>query len=78
MSRTLRVFVNAQPVDVPEGATALDCVKRWRPDEADAVAAGRRIITDSRGLPVDGASGVSAGSIFRTATNRSRDATGDG
>lgn len=72
----LRVFVNAAPVDVPPGATALDCIRRWRADEADAVAEGRRLITDSRGLPLPADSPVSAGSIFRTIANRRERADG--
>ena len=67
---TIRVFVNAAPVDVPRGATAIDCVRVWNPAEADAVAAGKRAITDSRGLEVDAASATAAGSIFRTVSKR--------
>ena len=71
MSLALRVFVNATAVDVDAGATALDCVRSWRSDEADAVASGTRIITDSRGLPIPSDSAARAGSIYRTITNRS-------
>lgn len=70
MTTTLRVFVNAAPVDVGAGATALDCVRRWRGDEADAIAAGKRVITDSRGLPISSDSPAHAGSIYRTVPNR--------
>lgn len=77
MTQTLRVYVNATPVDVSAGATALDCVRVWRPDEADAVASGRRLITDSRGLPVAGDSAAQAGSIYRTVANRTTDARAD-
>lgn len=66
----IRAFVNASAVDVATGATALDCVRQWRTEEADAVAAGRRIITDSRGLPIPSDSPARAGSIFRTVSNR--------
>lgn len=64
-SRSLRVFVNATGVDVPAGARALDAVRQWNVDEADRVARGERIITDSRGLPIAADVTVSAGSIFR-------------
>jgi hypothetical protein len=67
---SLRVFVNAAPVDVETGATALDCVRAWRPDEGDAVKTGSRIITDSRGLPIAMESVAKAGSIYRTVSNR--------
>ena len=66
------MFVNAAPVDANEGATALECVRAWRPEEADAVAAGSRLITDSRGLPIAADSRASAGSIYRTVANRGR------
>jgi hypothetical protein len=77
MTRTLRVYVNAVAVDVSEGATAIDCVRRWRADEADAVNDGGRLITDSRGLPIPGDSPAQAGSIYRTVSNRSSDRRGD-
>jgi len=67
---TLRVFVNASPVDVARGATALDCVRAWRVDEADAVQAGKRSITDSRGLAIPPATAAQAGSIYRTVSAR--------
>ena len=69
----LRVFVNATPVDVGDGSTALDCVRQWRAAEADAVTAGRRVITDSRGLPVGSDTTAHAGSIYRTVPDRSTD-----
>lgn len=67
---TIRVFVNAAPVDVPKGATALDCVRVWNASEADAIADGTRAITDSRGLEVTPGSLTQAGSIFRTVSKR--------
>ena len=66
----IRVFVNATAVDVEEGSTAIDCVRRWRDEEADAVIAGARVIMDSRGLPVAWDSSAPAGAIYRTAPNR--------
>ena len=71
MTDTIRVFVNAKPVDIAAGATALDCVRAWQADEAQAVTSGRRLITDSRGLPIADSSPARAGSIYRTVSNRS-------
>ena len=68
--RKVRVFVNAVGVDVPAGSTALDAVRAWNPDAAGEVSAGARLITDSRGLPIDATTPVSAGSIFRLVANR--------
>ena len=67
---TLRVFVNATAVDVARGATALDCVRAWRADEGEAVQAGRRAITDSRGLAIPSTATAQAGSIYRTVSAR--------
>jgi hypothetical protein len=77
MTRTLRVYVNATGIDVNEGSTALDCVRTWRADEAEEVARGRHMITDSRGLPIDALSMAQAGSIYRTVINRTTSARTD-
>jgi len=68
----IRVFVNASGVDVPPGATALDAVRAFDAAAADEVTGGTRLITDSRGLPIDGASPMSAGSILRLIAKRDR------
>ena len=67
---TIRVFVNSRSVDVPPGATALDCVRLLATDEAASVESGKRLITDSRGLPIANGSIAQAGSIYRTVSNR--------
>jgi hypothetical protein len=65
----LRAFVNERGVGVPPGATALDAVRAF--DRlggtalADDVAAGRRALVDSRGLPVDAATPAHGGAIYR-------------
>lgn len=70
--RMVRVFVNAAGVDVPAGSTALDAVRSWNADAASEVAAGARLITDSRGLPIDADTAVVGGSIFRLIPKRDR------
>jgi hypothetical protein len=77
VTNTIRVFVNASPLDVSAGSTALDCVRAWKADEGDAVSAGRRLITDSRGLPLPSDSPARAGSIYRTVSNRASDKSPD-
>jgi len=72
-TRMVRVFVNATAVDVAAGSTALDAVRAWNSSAADEVSAGTRIITDSRGLPLDAAAPMSAGSILRLTPKRDRD-----
>jgi len=71
-TKNVRVFVNSSAVDIPAGSTALDAVRSWNHDAADEVRADRRVITDSRGLPIDPATTVSAGSIFRLVAKRER------
>jgi hypothetical protein len=73
MAQRVRVFVNATPVDVDAGASALECVRAWRAEEADAVEAGKRRITDSRGLAIAGSSTAQAGSIYRTVSSKGSD-----
>lgn len=68
----VRVFVNAAGVDVPPGATALDAVRAWNTDAAREVTDGARLITDSRGLPIEASTPVNAGSILRLIANRGR------
>ena len=75
--RLFRVFVNAAGVDVPSGTTALDAVRAWDAAAAAEVVGGRRLITDSRGLPLDASSVMSAGSIIRLVANRDRAAADD-
>lgn len=72
MPDMVRVFVDGTAVQVPRGATALDAVRAADPAAADAVRAGGKLVTDSRGLPTDPEQPVSAGSIFRLVPRRDR------
>lgn len=67
---TVRVFVNERGVSVAVGASALDAVRALSPDDADAIAAGRRRLTDSRGLPVDAGESLVNGAIYRVVAVR--------
>jgi hypothetical protein len=78
MGETVRVFVDARGIDVPAGATALDAVRLADAALADDVQHERRVITDSRGLPVDGNPPVVAGAIFRVIARRARTTSDDG
>jgi hypothetical protein len=53
-------------MEVPRESTALEAIALADRAEAEAVVAGRRMITDSRGLAVPARSEVFAGAIFRT------------
>ena len=78
MSATVRVYVNGRGVDAPSEGSALDAVRLLDGEAADDVMSGKRIITDSRGLPVTGDSAVFGGAIYRIISNRSRTRVGDG
>ena len=71
---TLRVFIDARGVDVPPGATAIDAVEQYDKSIAQAIRQGEKILTDSRGLPVDGSGALQAGAIFRIIPKRDRSA----
>jgi hypothetical protein len=67
---TIRVFVNERGVSVPAGATALDAVRALLPDDAAAIEAGTRRLTDSRGLPVEASETLVNGAIYRVVSAR--------
>ena len=77
MSSSIRIFVNGSGVDVATGSTAIDAVRAWNADAAQEVTGGTRLITDSRGLPIDGSTPMNAGSILRLIPKRDRAAAAD-
>jgi hypothetical protein len=77
VTATVRVYINTHGIDIPASATALEAIGAWNAGEADAIRSGERMITDSRGLPADPASGVHNGAIFRVVRARSAAADED-
>jgi hypothetical protein len=77
VSETVRVFVNGRGIDAPAGATALEAVRLADVRAAAGVAEGTRIITDSRGLPVDADAPAHGGAIYRLVPARRRDVEDD-
>lgn len=73
MSETVRVYINARPVDVDAGATALEAVEAWDETQAAAVRNGERMITDSRGIVTANDTPVHNGAIFRIVRARQAD-----
>jgi hypothetical protein len=65
VSETVRVYINAKPIDVDASATALDAVAAWDALQATAVRNGERLITDSRGIVTANTTPVHNGAIFR-------------
>ena len=74
----MRVYVNASPVDAPDGGTALDAVRIWSASEGAALAAGERVLHDSRGLPIPPDTLLHGGAIFRVLPVRRRETGGAG
>jgi hypothetical protein len=70
MTEPLIVFVNARAVRVPPEATVLDAVRAFDAAAGDALAAGTRGVTDSRGLPVAPGDAVHGGAILRLVSAR--------
>ena len=75
MSETVRIYINAQPIDVAATATALEAVEAWDETQAVAVRSGERMITDSRGIVTPNNTPVHNGAIFRIV--RARQTAGD-
>ncbi|MEX2109212.1 MAG: hypothetical protein WD802_01220 [Gemmatimonadaceae bacterium] len=75
MTASVRIYINANALEVPSSATALEAVETWDTAAADAIRSGERMITDSRGLPADPQSPVHNGAIFRIV--RARQPEGD-
>ncbi|MDQ6690015.1 MAG: hypothetical protein M3Z18_05855 [Gemmatimonadota bacterium] len=65
MTETVRIYINAKPIDVPASSTAIDAVEALDAIQAAAVRSGERLITDSRGIVTANNSPVHQGAIFR-------------
>ena len=73
MSETVRVYINARPVNVDAAATAIQAVEAWDAAQAEAVRKGERMITDSRGIATANDAPVHNGAIFRIVRARQAD-----
>lgn len=70
----IRVYVDSVALDVQHGATVIDAVRAASDDLARAVAEGTRMVTDSRGLPVEPDAALHGGAILRVVAVRMKDA----
>jgi len=70
VSDTVRIYINARPIDVAAASTALEAVEAWDETEAVAVRSGERMITDSRGIVTANTTPVHNGAIFRIVRSR--------
>lgn len=70
-------FVNGAAVSVARGATVIDAVRAHDATIAEALVAGTRATTDSRGLPVALNEPVSGGMVLRIVSARALTSHGD-
>ena len=75
MSETVRIYINAKPIEIASTATALDAVEAWDSTQAAAIRRGERLITDSRGIVTANDTRLHNGAIFRIV--RARQAADD-
>lgn len=69
-SETVRIYINAKPVDAAAGSTPLAALEQHDADAASRVRDGSRIMVDHRGLPAAMGEVVSNGSIFRVVSSK--------
>ena len=77
MNSGIRVFVNADAVDLPAGADVGEALRAADPVLAEKVASGMAFVTDGRGIEIDTGARLSGGAILRVvvrARARSSDA----
>ena len=75
MSDSVRFYIDAKPVDARRGTTLIDALASVQPDQAAQVRDGKRMLTDSRGLPAAPDSEVFAGAIYRVVSSRQAEQT---
>jgi hypothetical protein len=65
MSDAIRVFVNADVVEVPAGASVSDAVRTVDPLLPARISAGAAYVTDGRGISIDLTDPLVSGAILR-------------
>jgi hypothetical protein len=78
VSEIIRVFVNANPVDLPAGSDVAQAVRAFDAGLEARIAAGAAYVTDGRGIEVEPAVRLSAGAILRIVVRARRgDSSGE-
>lgn len=72
MSDTIRVFVNANAVDLPAGADVAQALRAFDAALEPSVASGAAYVTDGRGIEVEPAARLAAGAILRVVVRARR------
>ena len=76
MKDTIRVFVNAGPLDLPCGADVAQAVRLFDPALESQIASGTAYVTDGRGIEIDPASPLVGGAILRVVVRARRSESG--
>jgi hypothetical protein len=69
---TIRVFVNANVLELPAGSDAGQAVRAFDPALDASVARGSAILTDGRGIQIDPAEPLTSGAIIRVVVRARR------
>lgn len=77
MSETIRVFVNAGPVDLPAGADVARAVRAFDPALERQLASGAAFVTDGRGIEIPTEAPLAAGAILRVIVRARRSESTD-
>lgn len=72
MSASIRVFVNASPVDLPAGSGVGEALRAFDPALGRQVESGAAYVTDGRGIEIDPASPLANGAILRVGSRARR------
>jgi hypothetical protein len=72
VSEIIRVFVNANPVDLPAGADVAQAVRAFDATLESRLATGAAYVTDGRGIEIEPATQLSAGAILRVVVRARR------
>lgn len=76
MNETIRVFVNAGPVDLPSGADVIQAVRLFDPVLERQIANGTAYVTDGRGIEIDPTAPLFGGAILRVVVRARRSESG--
>jgi hypothetical protein len=76
MKDTIRVFVNAGPLDLPSGADVAQAVRLFDPALERQIASGTAYVTDGRGIEIDSTAPLTAGAILRVVVRARRSESG--
>jgi hypothetical protein len=76
MTGTIRVFVNAGPLDLPSGADVAQAVRLFDPALERQIASGTAYVTDGRGIEIDPTSPLVGGAILRVVVRARRSESG--